>query len=862
MHHPLTTTALLMTALTAGCHAQPATDATAPTQSADQPMTLEQLDQLEVPQHQALPYAAEAREQRAQRAIEIVQEVDQQLPESTAEVPAESHYVVVSPEGHLSVDGQRQRYWAVIGKPFIRADIPDNATPEQRREAVELGYRNTDALLDRFEALGFNAIRLWNANPQPRDYELGDGSTTDSVDYLVAEAGRRGMRIWIAGLNRLPSATSEMVDIIDDPETAEAWSAAIAELAGRENGSRQTNLRQIHARIWDPRLEALALRHMAYTAAHLNRHTGLRWADDPTLAVWELSNEQWWVRRMLTGQWQNLPEFFRNSLVAQWNSYLADKYQTDDALREAWDGLLPGESLTGGTVLFTPMARATDSATTINDSNPQALAALQNLEQRYSRDDFADQRASDVLEFLVDLLVTHKQREHAALEPLGRSTAMSPWIYDTGIGYEIQSQYLHQQADAVSHNAYTNGWGPTNLDERLAEAAEETDEQREMFRTIDAERIVANDGHWVNWLRKPPGMHQGVPWMEHNRVPGRPYLIYETQIQQPAKYRADYPLRLAALASIQDWDWISWHYFASHDNVATDDNPWDRPMDITTGSHPQGYHFTYDEVQQASMRAAAHIFRHEQLDPAAEPTLYIYGRDYLTEADSMQYAGSYGMTGLGMNYTSWAHGMRLLIDPDREGVTVVGPTVDAADRRNHNPYAATDQITYDHQAGYLMFDSPAAVAWTGMFADYPGGDTVQFNHHDLTLSDVVINNPEGSYDPVTEDEQYFAFALHSLTDQPLDQTDRASISLVSTSYNTGYTYTPGDGGVRARGTQGTLPVLETAVGATLTSPALTGMSYRMLDWHLNPIAEGTIDNGTLQIPADEAVFVIELTRNP
>ena len=32
-------------------------------------------------------------------------------------------------------------------------------------------------------------------------------------------------------------------------------------------------------------------------------------------------------------------------------------------------------------------------------------------------------------------------------------------------------------------------------------------------------------------------------------------------------------------------------------------------MDNTTGWHPQGYHFTYDAVQNSMMRAAAHMFR-------------------------------------------------------------------------------------------------------------------------------------------------------------------------------------------------------------------------------------------------------------
>jgi len=763
-----------------------------------------------------------------------------------APLPPDSAYVVVDDAGHLSVGGQRQRYWAVIGK--ISAN----------------NHASSDVLLDRFEALGFNAFRMWYAFLGDSEYTKGDGSHADHVDYTIARAKERGFRIWYAGLNRTGDARPEDVDILNDPETAKAWAEAVRELSETKGGKivKGRGLRPSIEKHWDPRMEALLIRDMIDIATHFNQHTGLRYCDDPVFAVWELSNEEWWMRKMVGGQWQKLPAFFRNGLVARWNVFLVDKYGSDAALAKAWDGLLDGESLERGTVLLMPMAGKSDAAVSLNDASPHAAAAVEALEQSYSRDDFARARGGDVLEFFMGLQLAHKQRVAEAIKKLGKATRLSPMIYDTGIGYEIQSQYLHQNADAVAHDAYVNGYGPP-LAGKMEKVADAETKHQQMLATLSAERLAANDGPWVNWLRKPPGIAQGVPWLEHNRVEGKPFLVYETQIQQPAKYRADFPLRVLALASIQDWDWVCWHYFGSgaENSAAEEECHFDQPMDITTGDHPQGYHFTYDEVQSATMRAAGHMFRGVLLDPAKSPTVFVYGRKSLYDPASMDYAGSYGKTGFDMLQTVYQHGVRIRIDPGREDDEVIGPVVRFEDRHTHNPYTPTPQITFDWKKGYLKLDAPAAVGFAGAMAEV--GDVIRFGP-DIQLSQVQVHNPRGIYDPIADNQKYIAFALYAKDGKPLDVTRAASLSLVSTSFNSGFEM--GDGErpnlyMPPRGTRrGDVPVLVARVGGNIHAPALNGMRYTLRDWHLNAIGEGTVSDGTLVIPADKPVFVVDLNR--
>jgi hypothetical protein len=760
-------------------------------------------------------------------------------------LPPDSAYVTVK-NGQLSLNGERVRYWAVIGSLYVSPNIRPNDSAEEKRRKIATSRRGTNILVDRYLDLGFNACRFWDSVPNQENYTIGDGSQADTMDYFISRMKEKGLKIWAAALNDAGEATPDRVTAINDPKTAEAWQKAVTEW----KGGKPVELRNNTARIWDPRLEAIGIQNMKAVATHFNKHTGLRWCDDPVFVAWELSNEEWWIGRMLGGGWQNLPAFFRNELVAQWNAWLQKKYGNESKLKATWKTLLPGESLAQQSILFAPMRGTTKSSAALNDANPLAAQALSGLKQEYTREDFAPERAADVMEFLVHLHVTHKQREAKAVKSWGKSTRLSPLCYDTGIGYEIQSQYLHQQADAVAHDAYINGTGPDYKEPDLA--AEPTTHKKQLA-MINAERISANKGRWVNWLLKPPGIAQGVPWLEHNRVIGKPYFAYETQIQQPARYRADFPLRVASLAAIQDWDFVCWHYFGGVPQAGTDPRPFDRSMDITTGGHPQGYHYTYDEIQNAMMRAAGTMFRNFAHKPAPNPTRFIFGRKSLYHPDSMDYAGSYGEIGMDMMQTVYQYGVRIQIDPKQEGDKVIGPVVKFDARNTHNPYTPTNEITIDWKKGFIEMDAPAGVAWTGLLANH--GDTVQFENG-VTLKNVVINNPAGIYEPMNDDEKYIGFSLYSMDGKPLKESRKAALSIVSTSYNSGFSL--GSEGKRTEA--GELPVLVARVGATVECPALNGMRYTLRDWHMQPLGTGTISNGTLTIPNDKPIFVIELER--
>ncbi|HEY5499179.1 MAG TPA: hypothetical protein VIK20_02215, partial [Bacteroidales bacterium] len=364
-----------------------------------------------------------------------------------------SEYVVVK-DGHLSVNGQRQRYWAAVGKVYANADIKLEDSPERIRQKVEMAHRSTDIILDRLQQMGFNSVRFWDGFIDV-DYTKGDGSTADCSDYFIAEAKKRGFKIWSAGMNQTGKVRQEDADIINDPATEEAWKSAIEEVVKTNSKAKDGwDLRNNPAIFWDARLGELATLNKQKIVQHFNHYTGLRWCDDPVFAIWELTNEEWWIRRMLSGSWQKLPNFFRQELFDKWHQYLREKYKTQENIEKVWGQLLPGENLNSKTILFAPMAKATPAGISLNDANQQAIEAVQAMKQEYNPEDFPKARGEDVLEFLVNMQVGFKKQQAAAIKKLGRSTSLSPFVFDTGIGYEIQSQYLQQSADAVAHDAY------------------------------------------------------------------------------------------------------------------------------------------------------------------------------------------------------------------------------------------------------------------------------------------------------------------------------------------------------------------------------------------------------------------------
>ncbi|MDD2381960.1 MAG: hypothetical protein WCY58_06100 [Mariniphaga sp.] len=163
--------------------------------------------------------------------------------------------------------------------------------------------------------------------------------------------------------------------------------------------------------------------------SHVNPYTGLRYMDDPTLAAFELKNEDspfWalnWVKNDLPVFWEEIRQ--------QYSDFLKAKYKTTDALRKAWTF----------------------------DDYPSALAADESLEkgnievfelsgwhlERNDRDIAMRPRKSDQTEFLHQKLTGFYSRSYSYLRGIGCKQAIA------GSNWRGHSYSMRHILEADSH---------------------------------------------------------------------------------------------------------------------------------------------------------------------------------------------------------------------------------------------------------------------------------------------------------------------------------------------------------------------------------------------------------------------------
>jgi hypothetical protein len=414
---------------------------------------------------------------------------------------------------------------------------------------------------------------------------------------------------------------------------------------------------------------------------------------------------------------------------------------------------------------------------------------------------------------------------------------LSPTVFDTGIGQSIQAQFMQLQGDAVAHASYMEG--------------------------IQTGKFPKSHERWPFYsaLDNPPQLSNDVPWLEHNRPIGKPFFVYETQLGGPTKYRAEWPLLIAAAGAIQDWDAACWHFWSFDTYDFTAPAPYTKNGHLSfPGNGAYQYDYTFDEVEQAAMRAAGAIVKNNLAAPAPSPTVFSWGRAALYDPRSMDYAGDYdGGKGLmDMLATTYAFGERIAIDPSQaDYLKTTGPVIRKDGFEKSNPLKASPNVTHDYHKGFVLFDAPGVASYTGFFGQY-GASVIGFQNG-VSIKNIQHLDPKNTPYP-SGAEKYLSFTLASEDGKPLNLCQRAVLVLVSSSFNSGLQITSKpDGQIDWKG--GDAPILVTRVGATIQASALSGMRYKMLDFNEKILAEGVIGtDGRLKIPADKPVWLTELTR--
>lgn len=623
---------------------------------------------------------------------------------------------VYSKGGDLYLDGQRIKFWGV------------NCVSEFWRDKED-----QIRILDRIQALGFNAIRVHlidNTIVDPaglgytiNDYELGDDSLMDKFDYFLSEAYRRGLLVWMTLDRRRITFDPESYHILEDGEDEQEWKAAMQDFAEKPSFPAYY-LEQL----WpiNPRLEAVYTQYVQNVMEHRNKYTGLTYAEEPGIALWEISNEGGSVIGILDGSLFKALEdypYWKNTAEQLWNEFLRKHYEDDSMLLQAWGSLGPGESLTDGTIRLEPMP-----------------VPLETSKPNHEEAEYPSRRISDLITFVVNRYVEANNRVWQVMRdsaPAGRGASVVPVTFDTHFRPTLHNLYGVSQGSFVSVGAYK--W----------------------LRTYDKSDPLYPLTSMLSVK------HPYLYGMDIGNVADKPMVTYEFNIHKPAPYRAEIPYLIAAYISSNHWDGFFWYHWMTSGQPTPQDNEelLEQPIHYAIETNFWGGVVTSsDEVLVSAIRMAGEMFKSGAIREAANPVRFVVGHQQFADPNVK-------ITPLHtpMRIAGWTRGMEIDFRPNRHDH---GLAVEAPVSWPEESFRLGHDANLDSDRRQLVIDSETAHAFVG----WPNESVISFSSG-LKISGYPL-------------DKFLAFSVVSKDGRPIGQSSRLLASVQGTSRNTGYNYDP------------------------------------------------------------------------
>ena len=249
---------------------------------------------------------------------------------SLLDPPTGRHGFLKARDGHFFwADGTRARFWGT-NIHSSRACFP---THEQ-----------AESFARRLARQGVNLVRLHLLeNPSPSG--LVDDSYDDSQHLSEAQFEKLDYLLYQFHLNGIYVVPDAL------PMCARRWKPG-----DHVPEAEQLGLGAFGASYFAPEIIKIEEGYARAFLGHYNPYTKKRYAQDPTIAMLEFTNEN---TLFLLGKWRGLPPHYQQLLQGMWNDWLARKYKTRDDLKRAWTdatgacALGDPEDQTKGTVALT-----------------------------------------------------------------------------------------------------------------------------------------------------------------------------------------------------------------------------------------------------------------------------------------------------------------------------------------------------------------------------------------------------------------------------------------------------------------------------------------------------------------------------
>ncbi len=398
-------------------------------------------------------------------------------------------FVTVRSDGHFYFeDGARARFFGTnVGG---RACAPDRA--------------DAPVIAARLAKYGVNMLRLHSLDGRygplidDRNGTSGqfDAEALDRMDYFVAQLKQRGIYIYMDLLDYRWFRTAD--GVAEGDQFTHNWQGSMK-----------------GASIFDPRMIALQKEYATQLLTHRNPYTGLRYVDDPAMAVVETTNENSIFYFFL--QTDLSRPYYRKRLTERWNRWLATRYGDREDLQRAWtDG--------GGRCALT----------VDEDPGRESVAIpfgmLSRVGANSDGSDFdplvADPRVSDLLRFFAGIQRQYYDTLHSHLKQIGVRVP----IAGTNQTFVAADTFVDADTnDFMSRNQY---WRHPH---RSAKP----------FFKFSNEPMLRVD---IPTQRTPLAVITGTS------VAGRPQAVAEFNFPWPNQHRAEGLLMSAAYACLQDWD--------------------------------------------------------------------------------------------------------------------------------------------------------------------------------------------------------------------------------------------------------------------------------------------------------------------
>ena len=407
------------------------------------------------------------------------------------DAPAGKHgFVTVRGDGHFAYeDGSRAR--------FFGTNIGGRRCSPDRREA--------EMIAERLARSGVNMLRLHAPDSRWSDLiDTSDGTSRrlnpevlDRYDYFVAELKKRGIYVYFDLLDYRRFLPGDGVRDADKMDVR--WEHSIK-----------------GASIFDRRMIELQKEFATQLLTHRNPYTGLRYVDEPALAVQEITNEN--SLFYLANTKLMLPSYV-DDLRGLWNQWLLKRHRDRSGLAEAW---------TNGEGQCALLAQEDPAAGTVVLPLEHLYSDVQGVEWQAER---GPARLNAMTRFLYELETEYYREMTAHLRGIGLRCP----ITGTNQDFSDASNRANAACDFTSRNNY---WCHPNLN------------AKPFFRYSNASALRSDICRTAN----------PVSNVASSTSVGKPMIAPEFNSPWPNEWRAECLPLMACYGRLQDWDGLL--YFA------------------------------------------------------------------------------------------------------------------------------------------------------------------------------------------------------------------------------------------------------------------------------------------------------------